>query len=75
MNALCAKSPLEPWFNYTKDSTPPLGVVLGVRHKFANLPGGLVSEDATWDGKCWIRRHDGERFPLNHYYAWRSYEV
>lgn len=66
---------IEPWYNYTKDSRPPTGIMLGVRRKFANLAGGLIGENAIWDGLEWTRQHDGERFPLDHYYAWRSYEV
>ena len=66
---------IDPWFHYTKTSVPLVGEWLGVRRKFANLPGGTVDEDALWDGAQWVRRHDGEKFPLHHYYAWRKYEV
>lgn len=66
---------LEPWFQYTRDSLPPRDEVLGVRRKFANLPGGTVDEDAVWDGEMWTRKPDGQKFPLHHYYAWRKYEV
>jgi len=75
MTAISLALPLDPWFNYTKVSRPPLHEVLGVRRRFANLPGGTIDEDASWDGEEWTRKHDGERFPLNHYYAWRRYEV
>ena len=64
---------IEPWFSYTKDSLPPLHEMLGVRRRVAaTVP---VDEEATWDGKVWTRRYDGETFPLLHYYAWRRYEV
>ncbi len=66
---------IEPWFNYTKDSLPPRDEILGVRRRFAYFLGGTVDEDATWDGTVWKRKHDGEEFPLTHYYAWRRYEV
>lgn len=75
MNAICATFRLDPWFNYTKVSTPPLHEVLGVRRRFAHFPGGTVDEDASWDGKEWTRKYDGERFEKSHYYAWRRYEV
>ena len=66
---------IDPWFSYTKKSLPPLHEMLGVRRRFAHFPGGTVDEEATWNGKVWTRKHDGETFPLNHYYAWRRYEV
>ena len=66
---------IEPWYNYTKDSLPPRDEVLGVRRRFAHFPGGTVDEEAVWNGNAWIRKVDGEMFPLSHYYAWRKYEV
>ena len=66
---------IDPWFSYTKKSLPPLHEMLGVRRRFAYFPGGTIDEEASWDGQNWKRKHDGALFPLDHYYAWRRYEV
>ena len=65
---------IEPWFSYTKDSLPLRDELLGVRRRISSRDSP-VDEAATWDGKNWTRKYDGEKFPLHYYYAWRRFEV
>lgn len=71
-------------WNSTKTNTPPVGEILAVVHRFANLPGGMKFEEAIWDGKYWIRMIPGpagwsgsgdEKLNLNHYNLWRRLET
>ena len=62
-------------FEKTATSLPPKHEVLAVQHKFANMPGGTVDEEAIWDGEQWTSRRTNEKFEKNYYHLWRRLET
>lgn len=59
----------------TETSLPPKGEILAVVHRVFGPTGGEAHEEATWDGKQWTRRRDGEVLPKAYYYNWRRLET
>lgn len=59
------------FYERTKDAVPPADIVVAVLHKFANMAGGIVDDEACFDGERWLSKRTGEWYPKNHFQNWR----